>query len=586
MIKLSAIIPCYNFENYIAQSINSVLFQETNFEFDLYIIDDISTDRTYDLVRDIYGKNLKIKIFRPEKNQGITKNIKYILSKIDSEYVFLMDGDDYLIDNSYFQRAVDFLENNKNFSLYCTGYKHLYNNGDTNPTGNTHFISNIRQIELTDLLNINHVAFGRIFRNYKNLIKPWMRDTFHEDWIMNAEILKHGPAMSEPNLGGMYRITKSGRITSLSEEQIRQKNLKTIEVIKAHLNNKTITIIDSFVYNEQVNKKLKNTVEWMNEDGYDILLVSNTPVDKDIIQNVKFYLYDNRNQLFKEKYQHENVVDFWKIYYDGFEIHDVVPETQNHGLSVLINLFNAISYAKQQGYTHFQRFEVDDIFGEKSREYIKNVPSVCFNANKKGMFYFNSSKTPPDISFHYFYCEIDEFLSKVKKISKEEDYVDYLQSVYGNKSFKIVEVFLYDNIKINGDENILVKAGAAEMYVDFPDTKWNTETSISSFDPKYKKCITKLYHVNKYDSSTSSYIRTSDYIVSTYSYCSEKITRKIVAERNNGERTEIEHTVLAATGWAWNSVPSDVNSISVYENEKLLYTEHVSDCISYINIKS
>lgn len=577
---LTAVLLCHNFEKYIEECVSSVISQTTNFGVQIYIVDDCSTDNTFSIINEKYKEIKNVHIFQSPKNQGVTKNIKYMLEKVNTPYVFLLDGDDFLIDNNYFQRAIDFLENHPNFSLYCTGYKRLYNDGVVEPI-DSHFTSNIENITIDDLLITNHVGLARVFRNFKNLIKPWMRDEYHEDWIFNAEVLKHGPAYAEKNLGGMYRITKAGRITSLTEQEIHEKNRKTLKIIKSHLETKTITIIDSFVYNDTIRNKLKNAIDWMKNDGHEILLVSNTVVDQEILNSVKFYLYDHRNQLFKEKYDVGNVVDFWKTISTNFILHDIIPETQPHGLSVLINLFNALLYAKAQGYTHFQRFEVDDIYGENSREYIKRIPDICIEQNKKGLFYYNSN----DISFHYFYCEIDSFLSKVPRISCEQDYINYLKTYHGNKIFRIVEVFVRENLQRNNDSELMVMQGS-EMNKHFSDTLWNTETSASSFDKKYKGCTTKLYYINEYNKETKSYERKTSYVLFTYSYVSQPTNRIIQAETHNGETITYNHHTSVAGGWYMNHLPENIKSIYVYENEKLLYTENTNDCISFVNINN
>lgn len=576
---LTAVIPCYNFQKYIEAAVDSILSQNTNFSFQIYLIDDCSSDDTFRIINEKYGATPIVSIFQSKKNQGITRNLADIFYKITTPYIFVIDGDDYLIDNSYFQRAIDFLENNKSFSMYCTGYKWLHNDGSFSPVDH-HFVSNIEDIKFEDILSTNHISMGRVFRNYKNIVKSWMNDGFHEDWLINSEILKHGPARSEKCFGAVYRITNSGRITSLTNEQIQEKNQKTIQAIKNRMINKTITIVDSFVHNDNISKKLKNALEWMCQDGHDVLLVSNTVVDKDTLKNVKFYLYDHRNQLFKEKYEIGNIVDFWKSIGPGFMLHDIVPETQPHGLSVLVNLFNALLYAKAQGYTHFQRFEVDDLFGEKSREYIKKIPDLCAEQNKKGLFYYNTN----DISFHYFYCEIDTFLNKVPRISSEQDYIDYLKKYHNNKVFKIVEVFVYKNLKRTGDAELLIASGD-DMNQHFPDTHWNTETSVSSFDKKYKGCTSKIYYINEYNKDTDSYERTNKYILFTYSYVSHLVKRTIRVKKINGEVIELYHNTHNAGGWCMNDLPEDTQSISVYENNELLYEENVADCISYISIK-
>lgn len=583
-IKLTAIIPCYNFEKYIEQAVDSVLNQNANFGIQVFLVEDHSTDNTYNLIREKYGSREDVTIFQSPTNQGITLNVKDMLDKVSSPYVFIMDGDDYIVDMNYLQRAISFLDNNNEFSLYCSGYRWLHNDGSMEPP-NAIWSSTIQNVTLNDLLSINHISFGRVFRNYKNLVLPWMRDSFHEDWLINAEILKHGPARCEQVFGGIYRITKSGRLTSLTEDQIQEKNRQTINNIKAHLYTKTISIVDSFVHNDKVKAKLENTTRWLKEDGHDTLLISNTPVDKEILKNVKFFIYDSRNQLFQQKYTNVSWVDFWKTLGNlDTMAHDVVSGVQKHGLSVLINLFNALTFAKAQGYTHFQRFEVDDIYGEKSRKHILSLPYILQSENKKGLFYYNYHASPNDISFHYYYCEIDTFLNKIKRVTCEEDYIIYLNEFYGNKDFKNVEIFIHDYLQKNGDSEIL-KKDYKQMLSDFPDTFWNTETSISNYEAKYSNCTSKIYNIRDIDKSTGKVQNKDEFIILTYLFVDTPVTRKIVVEKNNGETFEIEHRVIESGGWVWNIVQPDTKSISVYQDSKFLYKEYTADIVCYIEFK-
>jgi enoyl-[acyl-carrier-protein] reductase (NADH) len=66
--------------------------------------------------------------------------------------------------------------------------------------------------------------------------------------------------------------------------------------------------------------------------------------------------------LFQDIFTDVKDINLWKIM-DGFKVNEHTSGLQKHGLSVLVNLFNALKMAKNLGYTHFQRVEADDIFG-------------------------------------------------------------------------------------------------------------------------------------------------------------------------------------------------------------------------------
>ena len=180
-------------------------------------------------------------------------------------------------------------------------------------------------------------------------------------------------------------------------------------------NSKLVTIIDSFVANDKIESLLIEDINKIKSINSDIFLISNTPVKSNIIKLVDYFFYDHNNRLLtKSSYKNYDKIDYW-YRTASLEIHNVVDCTQPHSLSVIVNLFNALEIAKILGYTHFQRVEVDDIHQENSLEWIKSVPEFCFSENKDGLFYVNEQEK--NISFHYFYCKIDYFLEKIKKIT-------------------------------------------------------------------------------------------------------------------------------------------------------------------------
>ena len=75
-LKVSVCIFVYNLEKYISQAIESVLMQKTNFQYEIIIGEDMSTDHTRDICIS-YQKSYpdKIRLLLREKNLGMTKNI-------------------------------------------------------------------------------------------------------------------------------------------------------------------------------------------------------------------------------------------------------------------------------------------------------------------------------------------------------------------------------------------------------------------------------------------------------------------------------------------------------------------------------
>lgn len=116
---VSVICTNYNKSKWIEQTIRSLLSQKTNFNFEILVIDDASTDDSPGIIQKIYEENLdKIRFFKNEENLGIAKTWKKICNEARGKYIARCDGDDYWISEEKLQKQVDLLEKSKD-SKWC-----------------------------------------------------------------------------------------------------------------------------------------------------------------------------------------------------------------------------------------------------------------------------------------------------------------------------------------------------------------------------------------------------------------------------------------------------------------------------------
>jgi len=227
-MKLSVIILCYNFEKYIEQCILSVVSQKTNFDFEILIRDDFSTDKSVENIERIIGFYPNINLIRATENWGSTKNYLYLLKEAKGEYVALIDGDDYWIDTYKLQKQVDFLDENSDYILTFTGFieKDL-NNNYLQELGCWMGLPNsfLCEVNSSDLWNSNYVTFGKVWRNNKDILKEWIEDLPFADWPINYELSKLGKIRYLDFPSGIYRVG-SGNYNSLDyDEMIRKNNI-------------------------------------------------------------------------------------------------------------------------------------------------------------------------------------------------------------------------------------------------------------------------------------------------------------------------------------------------------------------------
>ena len=113
---VSIAIITYNQEKYIRNAIESVLMQERDFDMEILVGDDGSSDQTPEILReyaDRYPGLFRLELHK--KNVGATRNSQDIYSKAKGKYLALLEGDDYWTDAEKLQKQVDFLETNPKY---------------------------------------------------------------------------------------------------------------------------------------------------------------------------------------------------------------------------------------------------------------------------------------------------------------------------------------------------------------------------------------------------------------------------------------------------------------------------------------
>lgn len=117
--KVSICIPTYNYANYIAETIESVLCQ-TYSDFELLIVDDCSKDNTSEIIEFYARKDTRIKFIVNTINLGMVENWNSCLSLARGEYIKFVFGDDLLASPDAIERMVSLLDSNDAVSLVCS----------------------------------------------------------------------------------------------------------------------------------------------------------------------------------------------------------------------------------------------------------------------------------------------------------------------------------------------------------------------------------------------------------------------------------------------------------------------------------
>lgn len=127
--KVSIIMPCYNSEKYIEKAIQSVLDQ-TYRNFELIIIDDDSTDKTWKIIEQYAKKDFRVICTKKDENEkGISKSMNKGIEMARGKYITRMDSDDIIIPEKIF-RQVQFLDKNEEYGVCSVNIAMMDNLGN------------------------------------------------------------------------------------------------------------------------------------------------------------------------------------------------------------------------------------------------------------------------------------------------------------------------------------------------------------------------------------------------------------------------------------------------------------------------
>ena len=124
-VRVSVCVAAYNHAGTVAQTLGSVLSQETSFGFEVIVRDDASTDGTADVLRDFGRRHPgKVRLVLEGRNRWNDPDAKPVFGRVFAplargDYLATCEGDDYWSDPRKLQRQFDYMEAHPACSACC-----------------------------------------------------------------------------------------------------------------------------------------------------------------------------------------------------------------------------------------------------------------------------------------------------------------------------------------------------------------------------------------------------------------------------------------------------------------------------------
>ncbi len=201
MSLVSVIMPCYNMEAYIENSIRSV-FAQTYTDWELIVVDDASKDRSCEIVQRLMAEDPRVRLVSLEQNGGITNARNTALSHAKGRYIAFLDSDDQWLPEKL-ERHITYMKEQNVAFTYSAFYR-------MTEDGKVVSVRNVpEQLDYRALLRKNHIGCLTVVLDREQL-KPFsMPKIRHEDYATWLSILKEN------------EITAHGLSTPLARYMVR-----------------------------------------------------------------------------------------------------------------------------------------------------------------------------------------------------------------------------------------------------------------------------------------------------------------------------------------------------------------------------
>lgn len=214
--------------------------------------------------------------------------------------------------------------------------------------------------------------------------------------------------------------------------------------------NKPAIFIDAFITNDESKRHFDYNVANFIKQNYDIFIISNKIPSFDKFSDIKYFEYDSKNRVLTDssKYQLVSKIHWGYQLYDEYGSCFLSGHNKMHGFTnwtVLYNLKKICKVLKGYGYEHMIRCEYDLIFKNYD---LMNTIFKDFGKTE------NSKKCmviPGDFgcTTNFFLINVDYIDSIIPEMENEEDYLKFIQNLYGKNLSPVFEEVLFGMIKNN-----------------------------------------------------------------------------------------------------------------------------------------
>ena len=294
---ISVVIPAYNHEKYVEETIRSVMAQDYS-SIELIVIDDGSKDRTWGIINSLKHeceKRFVHTVFQTQENAGTCITLNRLFSMAKGEFVYLIASDDamkphalsrlhgFLADHADYVLAVgdnEIIDSESRSAFWDKNRNLVYDDSKAAFLTFADFLQKDTGIPFesekfgsyTSLYRTNHIPNGYLIRRSTlSHIPPFTKGAPLEDWYLMLQLAKHGKMKFLPEVLFSYRwhatntIKQTERVHRFTQETKAHENKILLSLPTTSMTEDVREVcLHGTVYNSG---GLKHLFEWKKRTG-------------------------------------------------------------------------------------------------------------------------------------------------------------------------------------------------------------------------------------------------------------------------------------------------------------------------------
>ena len=231
MMMMMMMMVVYNHENYIKEALNGILTQRCDFDSEIVIGEDFSSDSSRSIIVDFFNRFPgKFKLLFHEQNIGAQQNQQMVLDNCIGEFVAICEGDDYWTDPLKLQKQVDFLESHSDYSI-CFHPVEIFDQENNKLIEDNITRKVIDTTDIKELAKGNYIHTPSVMLRNDFVIPSWFAKCPIGDWTLYMIAVRDKKIKRLDDVMAVYRVHDQSMWSLKTNEHRILSTLKSIKLL-------------------------------------------------------------------------------------------------------------------------------------------------------------------------------------------------------------------------------------------------------------------------------------------------------------------------------------------------------------------